>query len=185
MNEIQNIIDKFYPEENELRHIYMVHARKVTDLALRMARNSRHLNLDEAFIEEAAMLHDIGIFLTDAPRIHCHGEAPYICHGHLGAQLLRAHGLHRHALVCERHTGTGLTKEQIVANGWPLPPIDMLPESLEEQIICFADKFYSKTKHLETARTLPEVIESMRRISEESAHKIEEWAALFAITQQE
>ena len=35
------------------------------------------------------MLHDIGIFQTDAPGIHCFGSQPYICHGRLGAELLR------------------------------------------------------------------------------------------------
>ena len=28
----------------------------------------------------------------------------------------------------------------------PVPHREMIPVSLEEQIICFADKFYSKTK---------------------------------------
>lgn len=80
-------------------------------------------------------------------------------------------GYPRHAAVCERHTGTGLTKEQIEHEGWPLPARDFIPVTLEEQLICFADKFYSKTKHLEQARTLEQVVESMRKISDESAKK--------------
>lgn len=180
MSIVQTIIDKYYPEGSELRRIYLIHARKVTDLALDIARRHPELSIDITFVEEAAMLHDIGIFLTDAPRIHCGGTHPYICHGYLGAELLRGEGLPRHALVSERHTGTGLTKEQIVEKGWPLPHIDMRPISIEEQLICYADKFYSKTRHLETPRTLPEVVESMRRISDESARIIEGWSHLFA-----
>jgi uncharacterized protein len=125
------------------------------------------------------MLHDLGIFLTDAPRIHCYGTESYLCHGYLGAELLRGLGLERHARVCERHTGTGLTKEQIVANGWNLPVKDFVPETLEEQLVCFADKFYSKTKFLEQRRTLDQVVESMRKISDESAAKVLEWAGMF------
>ncbi len=175
----QKIIDKYYPHDNELRRIYMTHAQKVTELALSLSHKHPELSLDNSFIEEAAMLHDIGIFLTDAPRIHCNGNASYLCHGYLGAELLRAEGYPLHARVCERHTGTGLTKEQIIANGWDLPHCDFTPETLEEKLICFADKFYSKTKYLETARTLEQVVESMFKISPESAAKVNEWAALF------
>ena len=81
--------------------------------------------------------------------------------------------------MCERHTGTGLTKDAIIANGWKLPVNDFVPETLEEQLICFADKFYSKTKFLEQRRSFEQVVESMRKISEESVRKVEEWAAMF------
>jgi uncharacterized protein len=151
----------------------------VADWALEMAARHPELNIDTQFVEEAAMLHDLGIFLTDAPRIHCYGTESYLCHGYLGAELLRGLGLERHARVCERHTGTGLTKEQIVANGWNLPVKDFVPETVEEQLVCFADKFYSKTKFLEQRRTLDQVVESMRKISDESAAKVLEWAGMF------
>lgn len=55
------LIDKYYPEENELKHILLTHSRSVADKALAMARNHPELNLDLVFVEEAAMLHDIGI----------------------------------------------------------------------------------------------------------------------------
>ena len=176
---INKIIAQFYPIDNELKDVFMIHAQKVTEMALEMAKKHPELNLDLQFIEEAAMLHDLGIFLTDAPRIHCYGKAQYLCHGYLGAEILRSMGYERHARVCERHTGTGLHKEQILANGWDIPATDLLPETLEEQLICFADKFFSKTKYLHTPRTLEQVIESMYKISEESAEKVREWAVMF------
>jgi uncharacterized protein len=177
--DVKGIIDYYYPEENELKNIYMVHAVKVAELALEMARRHPELNIDMQFVEEAAMLHDLGIFLTDAPRIYCYGSEPYLCHGYLGAELLRARGYERHARVCERHTGTGLTKEQVVANGWKLPVKDFVPETLEEQLICFADKFYSKTKFLEKRRSFEQVVESMAKISPESVEKVRKWAEMF------
>ena len=176
---VYEIIDKYYPVDNELKNIYIIHARKVSGLALAMAERHPELNIDKQFVEEAAMLHDIGIFLTDAPRIYCCGTEPYLYHGYLGAELLRFLGYERHARVCERHTGTGLTKEQIVANGWNLPAKDFTPETLEEQLVCFADKFYSKTKYLHAARTLEQVVDCMRKISEESAAKVMVWAGMF------
>ena len=108
MNPIE-LIDKYYPEDNELKKILLKHSRSVADKALAMARKHPELNLDTQFIEEAAMLHDIGIFLTDADGIFCYGTYPYICHGYLGADLVRKEGYPRHALVCERHTGAGLS----------------------------------------------------------------------------
>lgn len=177
--DVKGIIDYYYPVENELKNIYMVHAEKVTAFALEMARRHPELEIDMLFVEEAAMLHDLGIFLTDAPRIFCCGSESYLCHGYLGAELLRSRGYERHARVCERHTGTGLTKEQVAANGWNLPVKDFVPETIEEQLICFADKFYSKTKFLERPRTLEQVVESMRKISDESVKKIKQWAEMF------
>jgi uncharacterized protein len=151
----------------------------VADFALEMAHRHPELGLDLNFIEEAAMLHDIGIFMTSAPDIGCNGDEPYICHGYLGAELLRKEGFPFHARVCERHTGTGLTAEAILENGWPLPARDMLPETLEEQIVCFSDKFFSKVKYLHKSRTYQQVEESMARISPASVERIRQWAALF------
>lgn len=177
--DVKGIIDSCYPEDNELKKIYNIHAEKVTSLALEMACRHPELDIDMQFVEEAAMLHDLGIYLTDAPRIYCYGAEPYLCHGYLGAELLRSLGYERHARVCERHTGTGLTKETIVAKGWGLPVKDFVPETIEEQLICFADKFYSKTKFLETARSFEQVVASMAAISPESVEKVERWAAMF------
>ena len=177
--DVQKIIDKYYPADDELRNIFMVHAARVAELALDFSHRHPELNMDNGFIAQAAMLHDLGVFLTDAPGIHCHGSAPYICHGFLGAELLRKEGFPRHALVCERHTGTGLTKELIAEKGWPLPPVDMIPQTLEEQVVCFADKFYSKTRHLYEPRTFEQVKASMAKISQKSVERVEEWQKLF------
>ena len=83
------IIDKYYPLDNELKHILVTHSRSVADKALAMARKHPELQLDIPFIEEAAMLPDIGIFKTDADKIYCMGHYPYICHEYLGAELMR------------------------------------------------------------------------------------------------
>lgn len=139
------LIDKYYPEDNELKHILLKHSRSVADKALAMARKHPELNLDLQFIEEAAMLHDIGIFQTDAEGICCFGKYPYICHGYLGAELVRKEGFPKHALVCERHTGAGLSLQNIIQQDLPVPHREMTPVSLEEQIICFADKFFQSS----------------------------------------
>lgn len=172
------LIDKYYPVDNELKHILLVHSRSVADKALAMARNHQELQLDLSFIEEAAMLHDIGIFLTDASGIGCYGTHPYICHGYLGAELVAAEGFPRHALVCERHTGAGISLQNIIEQELPIPHREMLPVSLEEQIICFADKFFSKTK-LDKEKSIEKARKSVARFGEEGGKRFDEWCKLF------
>ena len=140
-----NIIKKHYRPDTELYHILMKHSEQVMNKALEVSLHHPELAINNEFITEAAMLHDLGIFLCNAPRIHCFGSHQYIEHGYLGADLLRKEGLHDHALVCERHTGTGISLEQIISKQLPLPLREMRPVTLEEQVICYADKFFSKT----------------------------------------
>ena len=172
------LIDKFYPEENELKHILLVHSRSVTDKALALAKKHPGLDLDLDFIEEAAMLHDIGIFLTDAPDIQCFGTHPYICHGYLGADLVRKEGFPRHALVCERHTGAGLSLHDIEEQGLPIPHREMVPVSLEEEIICFADKFFSKTK-LDKEKSIEKARKSVAKHGGDGVQRFDRWCELF------
>ena len=172
------LIDKFYPEENELKRILLVHSRSVTDKALALAKKHPELDLDLTFIEEAAMLHDIGIFLTDAPDIQCFGTHPYICHGYLGADLVRKDGFPRHALVCERHTGAGLSLQDIEEQGLPVPHRDMVPVSLEEEIICFADKFFSKTK-LDKEKSIEKARKSVEKHGGNGVQRFDRWCGLF------
>ena len=182
----QSIIDRFYPEDNELKRILMVHSRQVADRCLKIAKAHPELKLDIEFLEEAAMLHDIGIVRCNAPSIQCFGKEPYICHGLIGAQMLRSlnadhanYQLERCALVCERHTGTGISREQIEAQQLPLPADgNYEPESLEEQVICYADKFYSKTK-LDLERTGVQTAQSLEKFGEAGVRKFLKWVELF------
>ena len=95
------IIDKYYPKENQLRHILLTHSIQVAKKALQLADNHPELQLDRQFLEEASLLHDIGIFLCDAPGIQCFGSYRYICHGYLGAELMRREGCERHAYASD------------------------------------------------------------------------------------
>ena len=141
-----DIIDKYYASQPELREVLLVHSRQVADRALRIVDMHPEWKADRQFVEEAAMLHDIGIIYCNAPKIHCLGTHRYIEHGFLGAELLRSEGLPQHALVAERHTGSGITLEQVIRDDLPIPERHYCPISLEEKIICYADKFYSKTR---------------------------------------
>lgn len=172
------IIDKYYPEDNELKRILLSHSRSVADKALWIADRHPELNLDRQFLEESALLHDIGVFLTNAPGIHCFGEHPYICHGTLGSQLVLREGYPRHALVCERHTGAGLSLKSILEQNLPVPHREMVPVSLEEQVVCFADKFFSKT-HLDREKSVEKALKSISKYGEEGIIRFNKWCESF------
>lgn len=174
----EQIIDLYYYEDATLRRILVEHSMCVARRALRIADNHPELPLDRSFLIEASMLHDIGIIRCDAPGIHCFGTEPYICHGIMGAEMLRALGLERHARVCERHTGAGITMDDILAQDLPLPLRDYLPETLEEQVICYADKFYSKS-HLEREKTIEQAMYSLAKFGKAGVERFREWAVLF------
>lgn len=160
----QFILDKYYPADNELRRVLLHHSRQVADRCLHIASQHPELAADSKFLEESAMLHDIGIFRCNAPSIYCEGSEPYIKHGPIGGDILRAEGFPLHARVAERHTGTGL------------PGFE--PETLEEQIVCYADKFYSKS-NLNRVRTVDEAAQSLAKFGEEGVRKFLDWADRF------
>jgi len=172
-----DIIDKYY-HEGRLRDILLTHSTSVAKKALEICDNHPELNADRQFIEEGAMLHDIGIFMTDAVGIECRGSQPYLCHGYLGANLMREEGYPRHALVCERHTGAGISKEDVETQNLPMPVNDYIPVSIEEQIICFADNFFSKT-HLYREKTVEQAHKSLEKYGDSGVKRFENWCKLF------
>ena len=176
--EPNRIIEKYYKPETRSYHILIVHSSLVAEKSLEIAHRLEHLSPDTQFISEAAMLHDIGIFLTNEPSIGCYGENPYICHGCLGRELLEHEGLYRHALVCERHVGVGITSEEIARKQLPLPKRNMEPVTLEEKIICFADKFFSKGS-FKKEKTLEQVRSQIQTYGEDKLQRFDEWASTF------
>ena len=153
-------------------------ARQVADRCLLICDRHPELHLDRQFLEEAAMLHDIGVRWCHAPSIYCHGRQPYLLHGQIGGEVLRREGWERHARVAERHTGTGLRREEFVRQGLPVPAFDMVPEQLEEQVVCYADKFYSKSRP-DRVLTVLETAQSLEKFGHEGVEKFLGWAKMF------
>lgn len=173
------IIEKYYDAGSDAYKILVNHSRSVANKAMAIARSHPEMALDLQFIEQAAMLHDIGMIHCDAPEIGCHGNHAYIRHGYLGADMLRAEGLEPHALVCERHTGTGISPAMIEEQGLPLPQRNFMPVTLEEQLICFADKFFSKTK-LDKEKSVEKTLASLSKYGEETVERFRYWCKYFS-----
>ena len=150
------LLEKYF--HGETLGILVGHSTMVAELALAVCQ---YMGLSEPecrFVEEAAMLHDIGVCRINAPKLGLYGEHPYIMHGILGREILEAEGLPQHALVCERHIGVGITEDDIIRQELALPLRDMSPQTTGETIVCFADLFYSKSPGKVTLRKSPEQV---------------------------
>jgi len=175
-----DIINKFYKPGSKTQKILVTHSMAVAQKALDAAKRVSHLNPDYRFVEEAAMLHDIGIFYTNAASLGCTGKYPYVSHGYLGRQLLEDKGLPRHALVCERHVGVGLTLDEIRKHSLPLPERDAVPITIEEQIVCYADKFFSKKSDQNgEEQSVETVIKNIEVYGQDKVERFKAWVDLF------
>ncbi len=174
----QSILDKYFVPGSKSNRIVSAHSRKVAEKAVAIVDRHPELGADRNFVWEAAMLHDIGIVKTWAPTLDCFGDAEYLCHGYLGHDMLVAEGLPKHALVCERHTGTGFTIDEIILKQLPLPHRNLQPQTIEEKIVCYADKFFSKD-NLEKELQIIVVEQKLMKYGNDKAKLFRDWSALF------
>jgi uncharacterized protein (TIGR00295 family) len=84
--------------------------------------------VDRQAVRAAALLHDIGRSRIQTVR-----------HGVEGASIVEQEGVDGKVVeIIRRHVGAGISGEE--AKGLGLPDFDYIPRSLEERIVCFADK---------------------------------------------
>ncbi len=166
------IITRFYPAGGRTRDLLLRHGEVVGRKAIEVLDRAPWLDADRGFIVQAAMLHDIGIGRTRCPELGCTGTLPYVCHGVEGRAILDKLGVDdRHGLVCERHVGVGIGADQTVRRKLPLPVRDMFPLSMEERLICYADKFFSKTDNGRHEKTVDEITTGLARYEAEYADR--------------
>ncbi|MFC7534899.1 HD domain-containing protein [Actinoplanes sp. GCM10030250] len=124
--------EEFAPTREAFDSVY-THCRIVCELAEQL-----HTEGDLELIRAGSLLHDIGVYRL--------GAGEYIRHGVLGHELLRGLGLPEElSRFCSHHTGVGLSSEDVRRQGLPLPIADYLPETVEEELVMYADKFHSKS----------------------------------------
>lgn len=178
------ILLKKYFDGNETGfNLVYEHSRLVAGKALTVAIAQGFSGSALKFIEEAALLHDIGVVGTGSPRLGCRGGDSYLCHGILGREILEREGYPEHALVCERHIGVGLTAEDIIRQELPLPHRDMIPVTTAERIICFADLFYTKKPdRIDRELSVDEVRRGLSRFGERKVRIFDDWLREFLPT---
>jgi len=176
------ILAEYYDRNSKAFKILVEHGKQVADKAFQAAGRIADLKPDLEFIENAAMLHDIGILETDSPGLGCRGKRPYICHGILGREMLENIGLSEYGLICERHVGVGISADDVSQFNLPLPARDMLPVTIEEQIICYADKFFSKNGSGKKAeeKTVAKIISGLEPYGPDKVKRFQSWIDMFA-----
>lgn len=107
------------------------HSISVANKAFKIASKIKKAKVDKDLIIIGALLHDIG-------RSKTHGFE----HALIGGKILRERG-YPSALsrICETHILGGLDRED--AKEAKLPEKDYIPTTLEEKIVCLADKMTS------------------------------------------
>ncbi|MDD3118107.1 MAG: HD domain-containing protein [Victivallales bacterium] len=183
-----DIIRHFYPDDTPLRRLLLKHGRQVRDKALAFGARpvGVPLPVDTRLAADGAMLHDIGIGRCRAPKIRCTGTAPYLAHGIIGGEMLRDYGrrygldLEPYARICERHIGTGITASEVRRRQLPIPERDYLPETPEEQLICLADKFFSKSGDMKE-KTVAAARDSVMKFGIDTAARFDTMCRIFGV----
>lgn len=142
--EILALHERHAPTPEALDLVY-THCLIVCGIAEQLHAASR-VDADIEIVRVGCLLHDVGVYrLYDgAGELEYKG---YIRHGVLGHELLREEGFPE--ALCRfasRHTGVGLSREDVLGQGLPLPPGDYLAETAEEALVMYADKFHTKTR---------------------------------------
>ncbi|SCL33238.1 uncharacterized protein GA0074692_3527 [Micromonospora pallida] len=141
--QIRALHERYAPTEEAFDLVY-THCQIVCAVAEQLLDRC-HPVVDVALVRAGSLLHDIGVY-------HLYDEAGrldhenYVCHGMLGHELLRDLGYPEAiSRFCSHHTGVGLTRADVQRQGLPLPPGDYTADTLEEELVMYADKFHSKT----------------------------------------
>jgi len=175
------LIKKYYKPGTKSYYFVVNHSKKVTQKAVKIAKKLKLTKSQIKYIRELGMVHDIGMLKIHAPGIECFGKYHYIMHGVTGGRILRKEGYPKHALSCERvNLWVGVTKQYIIKNKLPLPKRDMYPKTIEEEIVCYADKFYSKyEKYLRKEKSITIIKKRMMKFGAERMEIFDEWIKKF------
>lgn len=120
------------------------HCKAVSDLAVKFANSCQQngVKVEIELVEVGALLHDIG-------RSKTHN----VNHGIIGMEIAQSLNLPQSVIsIIERHVGGGITADEAKKLGWPVK--NYLPTTLEEKIVCYADKLIEGRKVVPIEKTL-------------------------------
>ncbi len=133
--DVKRVWDKYGLPENVRRHCV-----KVAEIALRIAerirKNGHEVDLEA--VKKGALLHDVGRAITHEPFRH------FIISG----EILRKEGFDEKIVrIAERHFSAGVSEEDAKMLGLEVVK-SFMPETLEEKIVCYADKVTKGDKEI-------------------------------------
>ena len=123
----------------------------MTRVAIRIANafKAKGHRVDIKLVEAGALLHDLG-----------RGQTHGIEHGVVGGQIARKLGMPMEITqIIERHVGAGLTMDEARRNN--LPRGKYVPETLEEKIVCYADKLIEGSHEVGIESTIANFAEEL------------------------
>ena len=143
------------------------HCVVVSELAVETAEalKKKDLPVDVELVEIGALLHDIGRSRTHS-----------IDHAVEGVKIGEKIGLPKPVVnIIKRHVGGGITPSEAEWLGWPND--GYVPVTLEEKLVCYADKLIEGSRRVSVELTieqfrekgLPEAAERVRKLHDEIA----------------
>lgn len=137
-------LHKKHAPSQDAYDLVFTHCQIVWEIAEQLIKKMT-VPVDPELVKVGCFLHDVGVYRLYLPN----GEidhANYIKHGTEGYVLLKEEGFDEQLCrFASCHTGVGLSKHEIEVEGLPIPPADYFAETLEEQLVMYADKFHTKT----------------------------------------
>jgi uncharacterized protein len=143
LEQIEALHHKYAPSDAGFNLVF-THCKIVSEIAQQCIER-KQLAVDAELVRVGCMLHDIGVYeLLDTDGREREG-LPYITHGIRGEAILKKEGFSEVIWrFGSHHTGMGLTRQDIIKQGLPLPLQDYQAETIEEELVMYADKFHSK-----------------------------------------
>ena len=135
----------------------IAHCHAVSDVALTFTDS--YGVIDRELVAHGALLHDIG-----------RGISHSLNHAIRGAAFCRDHGVPEEvARIVERHIGAGLTADE--CSMLRLPPINCMPQTLEEKIVADADNLVKGQQEISIYRRLGSSL-SLDRIARRRMYRL-------------
>jgi len=134
-------------QKNNCSTKIITHCQAVASLALELAEKfkAKNYSVNLELIEIGAILHDLG-------RSKTHD----VTHAVEGMRLAQTEGLPETVIcIIKRHVGAGITTEEAEQLNWPKD--NYIPQTLNEKIVCYADKCISGNDRVSVETTIKQL----------------------------
>jgi uncharacterized protein len=145
--------------QNVIRHV-----EEVAELAceIAVASKERGYKVDVKLVEIGALLHDIG-----------RGRTHTVHHAIVGAEIARSLGLPEPVVsIIKKHVGGGIVAKEAKKLGWPKDVY--VPQTIEEKIVCYADKLVEGSHRIPINKTVERFKQELPQSAVERIWKLHE-----------
>jgi uncharacterized protein len=145
--------------ENVVRHVEAV-SQLACEIAEAASKRGYPVNVE--LVEIGGLLHDIGRSKTHS--VH---------HAVVGAKIAESLGLPKPIVsIIKKHVGGGITSRDAKKLGWPRDVY--IPQTLEEKIVCYADKLIEGSRRVPIEKTIDKLSQELPSATIERIWKLHE-----------